>query len=556
MADAGHPPQPVAIPPQEDFPVEWASPDEQRIPWQLDRMHFPDAMPPLEGEFWTRFMHGMHLGMEHYEMPVQAVSRSFNYWQYLGIFPRVPPEKMQEQGKHSDEIVMASVGRLQERWDDEWLPKIKGLIEKWDAFDPAAASTADLQAHFEAMWEESMCLWGIHFQIVIPVYVAMGLLDDLHHDLFADDGVFGSQRLLQGFDNKTLEVNRGVWNLSRRARQTAGVRRIIEERAAGDVVAALAGSTEGRAFARDLEAFLAQHGKRGAMWGIYHRSWVEDPRPVIVNLKDYVGRDGDPVAELRERAAERDEAVAAIRERLRGYPASVRDEFEALLKAASVAVVLTEDHGYWIDFQATYRVRRVAMELGRRLAEAGTLATGEDVFFLHTGEIAEAAGSAPDLRGLVKERKEQLEHFRSVKPPLFMGTDYGPPPPGLVSTALGKFFGLPPAPSDAADTITGNAGSPGKARGTAKVIRSLAEAGKLKLGDILIAETTAPPWTPLFATAAAIVTDTGGILSHCAVVAREYRIPAVVGTGVATSKIVDGQTVEVDGDAGRVRIVD
>ena len=79
---------------------------------------------------------------------------------------------------------------------------------------------------------------------------------------------------------------------------------------------------------------------------------------------------------------------------------------------------------------------------------------------------------------------------------------------------------------------------------------------KLEAGDILVAETTAPPWTPLFGTVAGIVTDTGGILSHCAVVAREYRIPAVVGVGVATSTIVDGQTIEVDGDAGRVRIVE
>jgi len=80
--------------------------------------------------------------------------------------------------------------------------------------------------------------------------------------------------------------------------------------------------------------------------------------------------------------------------------------------------------------------------------------------------------------------------------------------------------------------LKGNSGSRGIARGTAKVIRSLAEAGKLRKGDILVAETTAPPWTPLFATAAAVVTDTGGILSHCAVVAREYMIPAVVGVGV------------------------
>jgi pyruvate,water dikinase len=89
----------------------------------------------------------------------------------------------------------------------------------------------------------------------------------------------------------------------------------------------------------------------------------------------------------------------------------------------------------------------------------------------------------------------------------------------------------------------------------ARVIRSLAEAARLRPGEVLVAETTAPPWTPLFATAAAVVTDAGGILSHCAVVAREYGIPAVVGTGMASVLIHDGQEVEVDGDAGIVRVL-
>ena len=154
-------------------------------------------------------------------------------------------------------------------------------------------------------------------------------------------------------------------------------------------------------------------------------------------------------------------------------------------------------------------------------------------------------------------RKKEMEYFGSLKPPPFMGTDYGPPPRGLVSDALGKFFGAPAEQDDAADdTVAGNAGSSGKVRGTARVLRSLDEADKLGVGEILVAQSTSPSSTPLFGIAAGIVTDTGGILSHCAVVAREYGIPAVVGTGVATSTIMDGQTIEVDGDAGRVRLFD
>jgi rifampicin phosphotransferase len=103
--------------------------------------------------------------------------------------------------------------------------------------------------------------------------------------------------------------------------------------------------------------------------------------------------------------------------------------------------------------------------------------------------------------------------------------------------------------------VRGSAGSAGVARGRARVIRSLADAGTPQKGDILVAPTTSPLWTPLFATVAAVVTDTGGVLSHSAIVAREYGIPAVVGTGSATTIIRDGQMIEVDGSAGIVRII-
>jgi pyruvate,water dikinase len=103
--------------------------------------------------------------------------------------------------------------------------------------------------------------------------------------------------------------------------------------------------------------------------------------------------------------------------------------------------------------------------------------------------------------------------------------------------------------------LRGAAGSAGNARGIARVVRSLADAQRLQPGEILVTETTAPAWTPLFATAAAVVTDAGGVLSHCAVVAREYMIPAVVGVGMATAVIPDGATIEVDGSAGIVRII-
>src|SRR5215471_15333231 len=129
-----------------------------------------------------------------------------------------------------------------------------------------------------------------------------------------------------------------------------------------------------------------------------------------------------------------------------------------------------------------------------------------------------------------------MECYHTIAAPLRLGTPpASPPPTDAFSAALRKFFGAAPPPAEAPGVIRGSAGARGTARGPARVIQSLEDAGRLRPGDILVAETTSPPWTPLFATAAAVVTDTGGILSHCAVVAREYGIPAVVGTGKATT---------------------
>ena len=115
-------------------------------------------------------------------------------------------------------------------------------------------------------------------------------------------------------------------------------------------------------------------------------------------------------------------------------------------------------------------------------------------------------------------------------------------------------YGGPVEPSRDPDTVAGLAASPGQFQGFARVARTLPEASEVKPGEVLVCETTLPSWTPLFSTVGAVVTDTGGILSHCAIVAREYRIPCVVGTGTATSLIESGMKLTVDGSQGLVRI--
>jgi pyruvate,water dikinase len=195
--------------------------------------------------------------------------------------------------------------------------------------------------------------------------------------------------------------------------------------------------------------------------------------------------------------------------------------------------------------------RRAFVEAGKHLVARGLIADPEDVIFLTVDEILEELRSSerPDLRPVVEERRAEHSRNRTLTPPRTLGAPPPPPEPGRRD----RFWGGAP-PESTGREIRGNAGSRGKVTGIARVALRLSEATSLQPGEILVCTTTAPPWTPLFATAAAIVTDTGGILSHCAVVAREYGIPAVVGTGVATQRIRSGQTVTVDGSAGVVTL--
>lgn len=333
---------------------------------------------------------------------------------------------------------------------------------------------------------------------------------------------------------------------------------MLQEESADEVLAALNAADAGRTYLADFQAYSDEFGRRGDKFVINAPTWIEDPRPAIRMLQDYVSQlGGDPEAGQAELAAERERLIAQARQRLEGYPQQVVEQFEFLLRAAQAGTRLQEDHNYWIDQLSMYEVRRVIMELGGRFAAAGALDTPGDIFYLTPDEIrATGRGKVTaGRRDLVAQRKADEARYQSLQPAPALGTiPPGPSPDNPLFRAAGKFWGPPPQPSEESGVLRGGAGSPGRTRGPAKVIRSLRDAGKLQAGDVLVAETTAPPWTPFFATPAAVVTDTGGVLSHCVIVAREYRIPAVVGAGVATSALRDGQIVEVDGDAGLVRI--
>jgi pyruvate,water dikinase len=200
----------------------------------------------------------------------------------------------------------------------------------------------------------------------------------------------------------------------------------------------------------------------------------------------------------------------------------------------------------------------MARELGNRLVRTGAIGRADDVFWLTEGELQAASealdqgGAAGDHQALVAERRARWRAQRLLTPPVALPLRGG-------TTVLGvDWGGFMPARIEQAggNVIRGTGASPGHVTGTARVLYGPDEFALMRPGDILVARITTPAWTPLFALAAGIVTDVGGPLSHGSIVAREYHIPAVLGTAVATERIRSGQRITVDGDAGTVRLLE
>ena len=345
-ADTAGPDAPSPIPIPADFPVTWASPDEQDLFWTQDRMHAPDPVVPLDADVWFLAYRSFDLAAAAYEMPIRVRSRCLNTYFYMAVEPAFPADQMEAQGKRSEERLNEAMGRLESSWKDEWLPEIQSHLAWWAAFDLAGASTPSLTEHLRETVKRMDRIWYVHFLIGFPAYVAMSEFDELYRDLFGKEDQFGAYKMLEGRDNKTLEGARALWALSQKARVLPEVGAVLQQHQPTEIMDALGDTSTGRAFRDEFRAFLEIYGQRGDTWGLSHRSWIEDPAPALKNLKDYASQpELDLEADHGRLEAGRDRAVADAQERLKGYPEPVREQFAFLLKAAQMGSVLSEDHG-------------------------------------------------------------------------------------------------------------------------------------------------------------------------------------------------------------------
>ncbi len=243
-----------------------------------------------------------------------------------------------------------------------------------------------------------------------------------------------------------------------------------------------------------------------------------------------VTREGGGHHDHRDLLARRDALTARTLASIADH--NVRERFSVSLERMRRAWPLKEEHNFYIDQTLAAHMRYLMLEFGARLTERGLIDNADDVFLLTFEEVRAAfrASASDDLRATVRERHRRRQWQLSLTPPETLGAGTPAVEPAAASSIR-------------PESLAGRAASAGQASGPARVILSIDDFGKMRAGDVLVCRSTTPHWTPLFQAACAVVAEAGGALSHAAIAAREYRIPAVLSVPDATRLIVDGETL-------------
>jgi pyruvate,water dikinase len=520
-----------------EFPLVWVDPADAGLTWRLDLAHSPDPMTPLGFDlYYDPFIAGFGT--------IRACQQ--NYFIYLLQLPEV---RDFNASMIDPERVIVSAAR----WRQEIIPEVVGYCEYYRLTDFDAMAGPQLVAEVDRLVEVRVRLGELHTKATRPHGLGMTYLIETCRELTGGDEL-SAVRVVQGYGHKSVEAGVALWRLARLAASIPAVRELVlsvDTASAKDCLARLEGCADAQAFLEEFRAFLDEFGWRSNLFELADPTWAEHPAIPLNQLRAYLQiPDYDPVAEQKKLVEQREEA---LRQALAPLEPGAKERLLGAVGAARQVVSLLEDHNYYIDQRAGMLPRRLVLAAGRRLVSEGLLANPADVFYLRGPELRAALlAETGELHSRTEARKLEMARWSRMTPPAHVG----PPPDASAGTGMpDRFIGAVGLRSERRNELRGNAASSGIARGPARVLRSLDEADKLKPGDVLVARTTMPPWTPLFAVAAAVVTETGGILIHAAVVAREYGLPAVLGVQDATRLIRDGQLLEVDGSNGIVRLL-
>jgi pyruvate, water dikinase len=564
--------------------------DEQRF-WFWNSMHFPIPHPAFD----VICIDSPYQAVGSWQNRVFAVPpamgidyRVVNGYVYISSNPVTDPDKIAERAGY----FQRRAGHYYENWPalyGKWKDKMRSLIDELDALvvpdlpeyepDETAFDEDRNTAFYEVLSAYDRCLrmgdlmWQHHFEFLLLGYGAYATFAELCKANLPDIPDQHIAQMVAGIDVLLFRPDAELRRLAGLALQTGVDGAFVEGRTPAEIDAELRRTDAGRGWLAELEKVKDPWFNMATGDGLthYYRSWLDDPSIPYASLIGHVSalRAGTQVERPTEQIErERDRLAQEYGELL---PEQVRGPFDDLLALSRTVFPYVEEHKFFCDYWFLTRWWNKVREFGALLAAREFLADAEDVFHLSRHEVASAldelvltwaTGGQPlgpaHWPPIVARRKELLDRLGQWTPPPALGVA----PAEVTDPMTIMLWGVTTErvrewarQQDGGSELNGAAASPGTVEGMARVVRSVSEIADVREGEILVCGSTSPAWAPIFSKIRATVTDVGGVMSHAAIVCREYGVPAVVGTGRATSLIHTGQMIRVDGSAGVVTLI-
>jgi phosphohistidine swiveling domain-containing protein len=560
----------------DEFPIEWRE-GERELFWIYDDLHIPNPVSPMFfdiGGWWLTCDHmfrrfGTPFACDWIAkeingyvytaaVPADASIRSEATEYQARYVPRVPryAEYAGEIGTYLGWVLPEYAGNFLAWWRERLRPEIERNFAYLDGIDYDAANLRELAVYLEDAIDVHDRHWKIHWMLNFAQFASTTNLNQVIAEVRGgeDPGLMG--RLQSSLEDRNWDAIEDLWKMKEEVKDDGELAAAFEGETAGDIVRALEATDRG---ARFVEQRVVAHQKAfgyKAIWSheFAFKTWREDPAPILEAVRGYLATDYDYPANI---ASVRDDLEAAKREVMEGVDGEARDRLQTALDLSLGMNPLTPDHHFYVDQGTNARLRIVLIAIGAKLVAAGVLDDPEDVMYLRYNELRRlmADQGAVEARELVSDRRDYREAAAERRPPSWVGT--------ATKTALEfpynalwgfpeKFYAGEPATTG---EVRGLAASPGVVEGPARFVASLDEFDQVRDGEILVCRMTNPAWVVLFTKITGLVTEAGGAVSHPAVVAREFGIPAVVGTTNAGERIRTGDRIRVNGSTGVVEIL-